>query len=143
RSGAGAGSYDVHPEEAYIAFVSDRHDDAVQPDYDIYLAGIGSDSARNLTTANEAGDSSPLFSPDGKTLAFLQQSIPGFYADTSNIILHVLASGDQRSFTDDWDRAPSGLVWAADASGFYGAVDDAGTVRVFFIGADGDQPRAI
>jgi dipeptidyl aminopeptidase/acylaminoacyl peptidase len=32
RSGAGAGSYDVHPDETHIAFVADRKLDGVNPD---------------------------------------------------------------------------------------------------------------
>ncbi|WP_376694619.1 prolyl oligopeptidase family serine peptidase [Wenzhouxiangella sp. EGI_FJ10305] len=143
RSGAAAGSYDIHPDETHIAFVSDRKRDGVDPDYDVFLAEIGSESAENLTTENEANDGTPMFSPDGETLAYLKQNIPGFYGDTQNIILVDLDSGDERNITADWDRSASGLVWAPDSSGFYGSIDDEGTVRVFFIDAQGRQPRAI
>lgn len=143
RSSAGAGSYDVHPDETHIAFVSDRRQDGVEPDYDVFLAEIGAESATNLTAANEASDSTPMFSPDGETLAYLRQTIPGFYGDTRNIILHDLDSGNERNLTAGWDRSATGLVWAPDASGFYGSIEDRGTVRVFFIDAEGRQPRAI
>ncbi|NBB92073.1 MAG: prolyl oligopeptidase family serine peptidase [Gammaproteobacteria bacterium] len=143
RSGAGAGSYDIHPDETHIAFVSDRKGDGVDPDYDVYLGEIGADSADNLAADNEASDSTPMFSPDGETLAYLQQDIAGFYGDTQDIVLVDLDSGEQRNITESWDRSASGLVWAPDSSGFYGSIDDAGTVRVFFIDGQGRQPRAI
>lgn len=143
RSGAGAGSYDIHPDETKVAFVADRKRDGVSPDYDVFLAKIGAESADNLTAENEASDGTPMFSPDGKTLAYLRQKIVGFYGDTRDIVLIDLDSLEQRNITEDWDRSPSGLVWTPDSDGFYGAVDDAGTVRVFFIGLDGDPPRAI
>lgn len=143
RSGAGAGSYDIHPEETHIAFVADRKRDGVDPDYDVFLAEIGGDEVDNLSESNEAGDASPMFSPDGKTLAYLQQDIVGFYGDTRDIVLVDLATGEQRNITEDWDRSASGLVWAPDGSGFYGSIEDRGTVRVFFIDKQGQQPRAI
>lgn len=143
RSGAGAGSYDIHPDGTHLAFVADRKRDGIEPDYDVFLAEIGSDEALNLTEENEAGDSSPMFSPDGETLAFLQQDIRGFYGDTNDIVLHDLDSGEQQNITAGWDRSASGLVWAPDGGGFYGSIEDKGTVRVFFIDAQGRQPRAI
>ena len=143
RSSAGAGSYDIHPDETHIAFVADRKRDGVDPDYDVFLAEIGSDSADNITADNEANDSTPMFAPNGETLAYLQQDIAGFYGDTQDIVLVDLDSLEQRNITEDWDRSASGLVWAPDASGFYGSIQDEGTVRVFFIDAQGREPRAM
>lgn len=143
RTGAGAGSYDVHPDETHFAFVANSRDDEIKTDMDVFLAEFGADEATNLTPDNEAADGSPLFSPDGQTLAFLQQSIPGFYADTSNIVLHNLESGQQRTLLASWDRSPAGLVWTPDSSGFYGTVEDEGTVRVFYIDGMDRQPRAL
>jgi dipeptidyl aminopeptidase/acylaminoacyl peptidase len=143
RSGAGAGSYDVHPQESHIAFVADSKRNGVSPNYDVFLAELGTDSAQNLTGSNAATDSAPMFSPDGKALAYSQQDIVGFYGDTQDIVLVNLASGEQNNITEQWDRSASGLVWAADSQGFYGSIDDRGTVRVFYIAADGSAPDAL
>ena len=136
RSSQGAGSYDIHPDETYIAFVSDRDDVPVDPANDVFLGRIGGDSVENLTD-NPANDGSPMFSPDGRMLAWGSTRIAGFYADTVNILVKDLDSGDTRRITDDWDRSPGGLVWAADASGFFGTAADNGTTRVFHIDLDG------
>ncbi|MCC5867093.1 MAG: S9 family peptidase [Gammaproteobacteria bacterium] len=143
RSTQSTGSYDIHPDESHVAFVSDARADGVSPDYDVFLGRIGATAAENLTEANEASDGSPMFSPDGRMLAYTRQAIPGFYADTANIVLHDLASGEQREITSDWDRSASGLVWLPDSSGFYAAIDDAATFRVHFIGVDGSTPRRL
>ncbi len=143
RSSQSRGSYDIHPDESRIAFVANSSDDQVDPVLDIFIAPIGGDSASNLTPDNEASDTTPMFSPDGETLAWLQQSIPGFYADTRNIILFDLDSGARRNITADWDRSPGQLVWTPDSSGFFGPIDDAGTVRVHHIPVDGSGPRAV
>ncbi|MDQ2070703.1 S9 family peptidase [Natronospira bacteriovora] len=143
RSTQGTGTYDVAPDESLVAFVSDSIQDGVAPKNDIFLIEPGSDRARNITEGNRAPDGNPLFSPDGRTLAFTQQRILGFYADTRRLVLHDLESGEQTVVTEDWDRSADGLVWAPDASGLYGAIDDAGTRRVWFIPVNGDAPRPI
>src|SRR5690554_2535683 len=111
RSGAGGSSYDVHPDETRFAFVSDSHGGGVVSDYDLFLAPMDGGEAHNLTADNPAGDSTPMFSPDGESLAWLQQSLVGFYADTRNIIIHDLDSGQRQNITAGWDRSAGGLVW--------------------------------
>ncbi len=143
RAHQGTYSYDIHPDETWIAFNSDNPVGAPNPEMDLFLARIGSDEAVNITEANDASDTSPMFSPDGRKLAYLRQAIRGFYADTANVVLHDLEEGGHREITTDWDRSAAGLAWAPDASGLYGAIDDAGTRRVYFIGVNGERPRAV
>ncbi len=143
RSGAGAGSYDVAPDESLLAFQADSARDGVNPVMDLFLVEPGSENARNITPDNEAPDGSPLFSPDSQTLAFTRQHIRGFYADQQQLMFHDVNTGEQRMMTEDWDRSVSGLVWAPDSSGLYGSIADAGTQRVFFIDAETGEPTAI
>ncbi len=52
--------------------------------FDLYEARVdGSGEPRNLTAANPAWDTQPVFAPDGKTLAYLRMSRPGFEATAS------------------------------------------------------------
>jgi dipeptidyl aminopeptidase/acylaminoacyl peptidase len=141
RSSQGAGSYDIDPEERNIAFLSDR-DDRIDPSADIFLAEIGSDAVDNLTD-NPASDGSPMFSPDGRFLAWGSQAIPGFYADTVNIMVLDLENDERRNVTADWDRSPGGLVWAADSSGFFGTAADDGVTRLFHVDLDSEAVRAV
>ena len=144
RSSQGLGSYDVHPDETWIAFTSDSRDgEDVDPDIDVFLGRIGADTVENLTADNEAGDGNPMFGPDGGTLAYTTQEIPGFYADNVDVVLVDLDDRTRREITGDWDRSASGLVWAPDGSGFFGAIDDAGTRRVYFIDAESGELRAV
>lgn len=142
RSSQSASSYAVHPNGEWIAFNTDTSDSVV-PKIDLFLAKIGSGEAKNITANNPAPDANPMFSPDGKTLAFTRQRIVGFYADQTNLVLHDLASGNEREITSDFDRSVSGLVWTPDSQGFYGSIDDAGTVRVYHINANTGATRAI
>lgn len=143
RSSQGTSSYDVSPDERFIAFTSDSADSGVDPEIDLFLAEIGSGQARNLTEDNPGSDGVPQFSPDGRSLAFVTQSIRGFYGDTRRLVLYDLASGDRRMIASDWDRSADGLVWAPDSASLFGSIDDAGTRRVWQIPLDGSAPRPI
>jgi dipeptidyl aminopeptidase/acylaminoacyl peptidase len=133
RSSQGSSSYDVSSDGQFVAFNADSKRDGVDPNLDIFLVKAGGSEAINITEGNEATDASPLFSPDNRYLAYTRQEIKGFYADTRRLVIHDLKTGVQRVITGDWDRSADGLVWLPDASGLYGAIDDAGTSRIYHI----------
>ncbi len=143
RGEAGAGDYDVSPDEAKVAFVADSAAGGVYPNHDVFLLDVASGIARNLTADNPAPDGQPLFSPDGRTLAWTRQRIEGFYGDQRRLVLYDLASSQTRVPHPAWDRSADGLVWAADGRGLYAAVSDGGTRRVFFLPSGDGPPQAI
>lgn len=143
RSGHSASSYDIDPSETYIAFNANGWENSVDAKMDIFLGNIGADTATNITPENEAPDFAPSFSPDGKKLAFLSRSINGFYADTARIKLYDLEDKNTRLLNETWDRSPSSLLWSANSRGFYSAIDDAGTSRLYYIDARNGKVKAI
>lgn len=137
----------IAPDGRELAFVADSNPAINRSNNDVFAIDIGADGsggerARNLTAGNEAGDGSPLYSPDGRYLSFVQQRIRGFYADKGRLMLHERAGGKTRELFADWDRSAGGLVWARDSRRLFGAIDDAGTVRVYELPLDG-APRAV
>jgi dipeptidyl aminopeptidase/acylaminoacyl peptidase len=144
--GAG-GHFAVSPDGRELAFVADSDPAINRSNNDVFVVAIGADGsggkqARNLTASNPAGDGSPLYSPDGRHLSFVQQRIRGFYADKGRLMLHDRKAGTTRELFTDWDRSAGGLVWAADSRRLFGAIDDAGTVRVYELPLDG-APRKV
>ncbi len=142
-SWGGTSEYDISPDGATIAFMANSRDKGIYPDNDIFLLEIGSDDAVNVTKKNPANDSAPMFSPDGESLAFLSQSIEGFYGDTARLQVRSLDSGQTRQLHADWDRSMSGLVWTPQSDGFFGAIDDAGNRRVYSIPLSDAAPTLI
>lgn len=144
RSVSDASSFDVNPKTGVIAFVADSNPATDQLNLDVFLLADDGSSARNLSAGNEAGDSNPQFSPDGKRLAYARQHIRGFYGDTRRLVLHELASDQTRIWHQDWDRSADGLVWQPDGRGFYASIDDAGVQRLYEIPLrEGRAPRPI
>jgi dipeptidyl aminopeptidase/acylaminoacyl peptidase len=135
--------YDISPDGTELAFVADTNPASNVTNIDVHTVAVGSKAANNLTPANLANDGVPLYSPDGRWLAFGQQRTKGFYGDIRRLMLADRRSGAIREVVGDaWDRSADGLVWAPDSKRLYGTIDDAGTVRVHEIPLDG-PPRAI
>ncbi len=143
RSSQGLSSYDVAPDESTVVFSSDTNRDDTDPKMDLYLIEPGSDEAINITVENDASDLNPIFSPDGSVIAYNRQQIQGFYADTRRLVLYDVSAGTRRELTGDWDRSADGLVWTPDATALYGAIDDAGTRRVYRIDAENGEPNPV
>ncbi|PMG51982.1 S9 family peptidase [Shewanella sp. 10N.286.52.B9] len=143
RSSQSAASYDIDPAEGFIAFNSNGWDNQVDAKIDIFFAEIGSGKVENLTPNNQAPDANPTFSPDGKTLAFTRQTIHGFYADTAKLILLDVNKRSEKVIAKDWDRSVARFVWTPDSKGFYAAIDDAATRRIFHINAKNGKVKAI
>ncbi len=103
-------------------------------DFDLFYAPAdGSAAARNLTDSNPAWDTGPVFSPDGKTLAYLAMKRPGFESDRLRVVVRGWPDGPARVLTEAWDRSPGGLVFSPDGKTLYTTAADVGEVRLFAI----------
>lgn len=74
----------------------------------------GSAPPQNLTDANDATDTLPTVSPDGRMLAYVVMKRPGYEADRQVIQLRDLATGQTRALTEGWDRSVASLAWTPD-----------------------------
>jgi dipeptidyl aminopeptidase/acylaminoacyl peptidase len=102
--------------------------------FDLYQVSVSAPGQLiNLTEANEAWDTGPVFSPDGRTLAYRAMARPGFEADKYAIFLRDVASGQVRQIAADWDRSADTLQWSADGRTLYTTAGDVGQTRLFGI----------
>ena len=85
--------YDISPDGKELAFVADADPAVNVTNIDVYTVAIGGKDAVNRTPANAAADGIPLYSPDGRWLAFAQQRIKGFYGDLRRLMLLDRRSG--------------------------------------------------
>ena len=95
------------------------------------LSGDG--TFENLTDNNDAWDTGPVYSPDGRTLAYRAMARPGFEADKYAIFLRDVASGQVRQIAANWDRSADSLQWSADGATLYTTAGDVGQTRLFAI----------
>lgn len=100
--------------------------------FDLFEVPVdGSAAPRNLTDANDATDTNPVFSADGKTLFWRAMKRPGFEADRFGLMAMDRATGTVREIAADWDRSFDTLVLGDDGRSIYTATLDIGTHPVF------------
>jgi Tol biopolymer transport system component len=80
-----------------------------------------------------------VFSPDGRTLAYLSMTRPGFEADRYHIVLLDIASGKKRNIAESWDRSPGSLQWTRDGKSLIVDAEDIGQHKLFAIDVAGGK----
>jgi len=119
-------------------------EEAWSTDLDLYVASIeGSSPPRCLTESNQATDTTPSFSPDGKTLAYLAMARPGYEADRYRIQLMSWPSGPTRSLTDAWDHSAGSITWSEDAKTIYSLAGRLGQTPLFAIDVESGDAKAL
>ncbi|HXO19290.1 MAG TPA: S9 family peptidase [Thermoanaerobaculia bacterium] len=102
--------------------------------FDLYrVPADGSRAPENLTAGNPATDTQPVFSPDGRTLAYLAMSRAGFESDRFRIVLRSLADGKTRVLAENWDRSPDSIAFSPDGRTLYAAAASVQQVPLFAI----------
>ena len=102
--------------------------------FDLYQVAVAQPGQlTNLTDDNDAWDTGPVFSPDGRTMAWRAMARPGFEADKYGIFLRDMETGRIRQIAANWDRSADTLQWSRDGRTLYTTAGDVGQTRIFAI----------
>jgi dipeptidyl aminopeptidase/acylaminoacyl peptidase len=96
-----------------------------------------------LTAHNKAWSTQPVFSPDGKTLAYLATAKPGYESDRFRIVLRQWPGGEERVLTQGWDRSPAEICWSADGKAIYAVAPNLGQHSLFAVDVDTAGVRVV
>ncbi len=137
----GAEEITFTPDGQQIVFTA-RTAGASEPwstDFDLFVAPVDGSAAPRRLSDNAAWDTGPVFSPDGRTLAYLAMRRPGYESDRFRIVLRDWASGDERVLTEEWDRSPSGITFSADGRKIYTVVVDLGSRPLYEVDVESGE----
>jgi dipeptidyl aminopeptidase/acylaminoacyl peptidase len=142
-SPGGPEPYSFSPDSVQIAYVANNDvDQATSTNSDIYLVLAAGGAPKQLTSGKGA-DEGPVFSPDGKFLAFRTQTRPGYESDLWRLAVIDLQTNAVTSLTDALDRWVESYTWAADSKRLFFTVDDHGAQPLMMISATGGAIRTI
>ena len=144
---AGQDNYAFSPDGQEICYTS-NHDkvEATSTNNDLWIVPVnggpaGSVQAKNITADNPASDSTPLYSPDGKYIAYRAQQRPGYESDRFRLTLYDRQTGEKRSLADALDRWVETFTWAPDSAMLYFVAESMGDAPIYEVQADSGHGR--
>src|SRR5262249_25360915 len=141
----GQDMYAISPDGQEVAYTSNIEEvEATSTNTEIFTVAINvaSASSRAACSKDQAGslshkiatspgaDTTPLYSPDGKYLAWRSQARAGFEADRWRLLVQDRQSGKIRDLTKKFDRSVGSFTWSPNSAAIFFAVEDRGDARI-------------
>lgn len=95
----------------------------------LYLVSVDGGEAIDLTPELLGYDMNPLYSPDGKWLAFNSMEHDGFESDRHRLMLMNRETKEITELSKTLDQWVGQTVWAADSKSLYFCAEDSGSVH--------------
>ena len=140
----GQDDYAFSPDGKEICYAS-NHDKnpAASTNDDLWIVPVMSGSqmtseqilaqTKNITADNPASDSSPLYSPDSRYIAYRAQQRPGYESDQFRLMLYDRKKHETRNVTENLDRWVGSFVWSPDSSDIFFTTEDEGQSTVLWV----------
>lgn len=129
--------YNFSPDSREICFVSSPEKNiATSTNTDLYILPLGGKEAVDVTAYNPAFDGSPVYSPDGKYIAYKTQVTPGFEADRFRVTVLNRQTMLSETLTEAFDYTADDLSWSADSRNIYFTADNSGYNPLFSLNVE-------
>lgn len=138
---------DWSPDGKYIAYSCRKlsgKDYAFSTDTEIYIYNVADASCMRIPM-DGGYDTDPVWSPDGKKIAWLSMERNGYESDKARLFVQELSEeggslklGERHELTADFKYNAAGPVWAADSKGIYFNALAEGLQGIFLASSDND-----
>jgi dipeptidyl aminopeptidase/acylaminoacyl peptidase len=143
----GQDNYAFSPDGQEICYTS-NHDknEAASTNNDLWIVPVNFPpeakpadvlaKTKNITADNPASDSTPLYSPDGRYIAYRAQQRPGYESDQFRLMVYERTAGKSRQVTAGGQDWVGTIIWSPDS------------IRVYYVtnhqeGADEGQMNVV
>jgi dipeptidyl aminopeptidase/acylaminoacyl peptidase len=133
------------PDGEELAFTANTDkDEATSTNGDIFTVPVKGGTEPKRITDNRGDDWGPIYSPDGKWIAYRAQLAPGYESDRWRLFIYDRASGKHTNLTEGFDEDIQEIGWLADSKTIYFQAQEKGESPVYAIGiAPAETPRKI
>jgi len=140
----GPGDINFSPDGKEICFtaVTDKME-AISTNGDLFIVPVAGGEAKRIST-QPGFDGNPVYSPDGKYIAYHAQLVGGYEADRWRVMLYDRAAGRIENLTETFDRSADELAWSPDSKTIYFTAENEAQKPVYAMAARfGAQPKQI
>ena len=136
----GQDMYAVSPDGQELAYTSNIDEvEATSTNNEIFLVPIAGGEPKRISTS-PGSDSTPLYSPDGKWIAWRSQARPGFESDKQSLIVYDRKTGQIRDAMAGFDRSVESMAWEANSTVMFFTAEDHGTAPIYALSIAADSP---
>lgn len=112
--------FNFSPDGNEVAFtLNPEFSTAISTNNEVYLLSLSSPSSPKLISTSKGVDCQPVYSTDGKWLAWTSMKRAGFEADKKDLILFDRKTGKMKNLTEDLDRSLEEFIWSTDSKTIY------------------------
>jgi len=134
---------DVSPDGAMLAFCADDSEPPHRElSWSLFLVPLAGGAPTRLDTQRDGHSHRPRFTSDGSGIVYGYQSEPDYYASPTRLMLYDIATGEHRELMGEWDRSPSGWIFANEKTLLFIAEDE-GRSRLWQLNIAGGSPEAL
>jgi dipeptidyl aminopeptidase/acylaminoacyl peptidase len=136
---------DFSPDGAELCFtaVTDKVE-AISTNGDLFLVPVAGGAEPKRITKDPGFDGNPVYSPDGKTIAYHAQLTAEYESDRWRVMLYDRQSGKIDNLSESFDRSANALAWAADSKTIYFTAENETLQPIYAMEARvGAQPRKV
>jgi dipeptidyl aminopeptidase/acylaminoacyl peptidase len=127
----GQDMYAISPDRQEVAYTSNIDEvEATSTNNEIFVVPIAGDTPKKISTS-PGSDSTPLYSPDGKYLAWRSQARAGFESDKWRLLVQDRQSGKTRDLTEKFDRSVGSFTWSSNSAMIYFSAEDHGRHPIY------------
>ena len=122
------------PDSKTLAYVCKKkvgREYAVSTNSDIYMYDVASGKTSNFTEGMMGYDQNPVYSPDGKYLAWESMERDGYESDKNRLFVADLETGEKKDYSADFDQNAGALSWSADSKSIYFISDIHATDEIY------------
>ncbi len=144
----GQDNYAFSPDGQEVCYAS-NHDkvEATSTNSDLWIVpvngatGVSPDAPhpKNITADNPASDSTPLYSPDGKWIAYRAQKRPGYESDRFGLMLYDTKTGAKKDATEGFDHWVGSFAWTPDSRTIYFSAEHEGHSLIYALATARDK----
>jgi dipeptidyl aminopeptidase/acylaminoacyl peptidase len=131
----GSEAYAFSPDGRELAYTAkdQGRNDAVSTDLNLYLVPVSGGPSTVISAANKGADQNPVYTPDGRYIAYGSQARAGFESDRVRLMFWDRATRTSREVLPRWDRNADSYRFAPDMSAIYVTTADAGRDKLFVV----------